>query len=181
MNRNRRLTKEELALWKQVTANVDRLVKGTLPAKPKPAEREDATPLPRIRHAPRMRQESTGQRPASLPPLDPHGPVNTDRRTFERLKRGKMPIESRLDLHGRTQLEAHDALDRFLTASAARGYRCVLIVTGKGVDGHGVLRQMVPRWLAEHDNRNKVITFCQAQPRHGGVGALYVLLKRRRA
>lgn len=107
--------------------------------------------------------------------------MNTDRRTFERLKRGKIAIERRLDLHGQTQLEAHDALDRFLVAAAARGLRCILIVTGKGVDGNGVLRQMMPRWLAEQGNREKIITYCTAQPQHGGVGALYVLLKRRRA
>ncbi len=180
MTKNRRLTKDELDLWKQVTANVDRIVRGTLPSKPRPTESQEPTSLPGIRHAARTQQERTEPRLVSHPPLDPSGPVNTDRRTFERLKRGKMPIESRLDLHGRTQLEAHDALDRFLAASAARGYRCVLIVTGKGVDGHGVLRQMVPRWFAEHDNRKKIITFCPAQPRHGGVGALYVLLKRHR-
>lgn len=113
-------------------------------------------------------------------PLDPTRPTGTDRRTWERLKRGQIPVERRLDLHGRTQAEAHGALDRFLAASSASGCRCVLIVTGKGTDGQGVLRQMVPRWLAEEGNRAKIITFSNAHPRHGGEGALYVLIKRRR-
>jgi DNA-nicking Smr family endonuclease len=63
----------------------------------------------------------------------------------------------------------------------AAGLRCVLVVTGKGGgEGRGVLRQMVPRWLGEASHRQYVLTFCPAQPRHGGDGALYVLLKRRR-
>ncbi len=91
-----------------------------------------------------------------------------------------MTIDGRLDLHGRTQIEAYDLLARFLALSIAKERRCVLIVTGKGPDGQGVLKQMVPKWLAEPDNRARVVTYCSAQARHGGGGALYVLLKRAR-
>lgn len=92
-----------------------------------------------------------------------------------------MTIERTLDLHGRTQTEAHLALDRFLAMAVAANLRCVLVVTGKGgTAGRGVLRQMVPRWLAEARHRRTVLTYCPAQPRHGGEGALYVLLRRGR-
>jgi len=98
------------------------------------------------------------------------------------MKRGRLPIEGRLDLHGHRQSEAHRELDAFLARAQVAGKRCVLIVTGKGVgkDEGGVLRRMVPRWLNEPANRARILAFDQAQPKDGGMGALYVLLKRRR-
>jgi DNA-nicking Smr family endonuclease len=89
-------------------------------------------------------------------------------------------IEQTLDLHGRTQADAHGALGRFLAGTQAAGCRCLLVVTGKGVESGGTLRHMVPRWLNEGPNLERVVAFCPAQPRHGGTGALYVLLRRRR-
>ena len=56
----------------------------------------------------------------------------------------------------------------------------MLVVTGKGLESGGTLRHMVPRWLNEEPNRARVLAFCPAQPRHGGGGALYVLIRRRR-
>jgi DNA-nicking Smr family endonuclease len=112
--------------------------------------------------------------------LDPHRPVGLDRRTWLRLKRGQVAIEQTLDLHGRTQDEAHRALARFLAAAQAAGCRCVLVVTGKGLGSGGTLRHMVPRWLNEGANRELIVAFTPAQARHGGSGALYVLLRRHR-
>lgn len=105
-----------------------------------------------------------------------------DRRKAERLRRGKLPIEATLDLHGLRQAEAHRRLERFLADSQAVGKRCVLVVTGKGVhkEEGGVLRANVPRWLNEAPNRSRVLSFDYAQQKHGGTGALYVLLRRRR-
>lgn len=92
-----------------------------------------------------------------------------------------MAIEGSLDLHGLTQDAAHTALWRFITGSAEQGRRCVLVITGKGNrDGIGVLRLQVPRWLNESTLRPLVLAFVGARPQHGGDGALYVLLKRRR-
>ncbi len=105
-----------------------------------------------------------------------------DRRNAERLKRGKMDIGATLDLHGMTQAQAHGALNRFIERSAAGGLRCVLVITGKGIakESGGVLRNQVPNWLNEPGNRERIIAFNYAQQGHGGTGALYVLLKRRR-
>ena len=105
-----------------------------------------------------------------------------DRRKAERLSRGKLPIEASLDLHGLRQAEAHRRLEVFLAESQAAGKRCVLVVTGKGLhkEEAGVLRSAVPRWLNEAPNRARVLSFDYAQPKHGGSGALYVLLRRRR-
>jgi DNA-nicking Smr family endonuclease len=104
-----------------------------------------------------------------------------DRATAERLKRGLRRIEARLDLHGMTQKEAHRALAEFLRASDEAGRRCLLVITGRGLgpDGPGILQSSVPRWLDEGAFRRRILTVVSAQPRHGGAGALYVLLRRR--
>jgi len=112
--------------------------------------------------------------------LDRHRPVDIDRRSWQRLKRGEITIDGRIDLHGLTQAQAHERLNGFIVAMQARGCRTVLVITGLGRSGDGILRHMVPRWLNEPDNRQRIVTFTQAQLKHGGAGALYVLLKRLR-
>jgi DNA-nicking Smr family endonuclease len=105
-----------------------------------------------------------------------------DRATAERLKRGLRAIEGRLDLHGMTQAEAHRALAEFVRTSSEAGRRCVLVITGRGLgtDGPGILKSSVPRWLGESGLRRQILAVAAAQPRHGGAGALYVLLRRGR-
>jgi DNA-nicking Smr family endonuclease len=88
-----------------------------------------------------------------------------------------MAIQGRIDLHGLTRDAAHARLQEFLAASYARGHRCLLIITGKGA---GVLRSEVRRILAEPPLSGIVLRFYPAQPRHGGDGAFYVLLRRAR-
>jgi DNA-nicking Smr family endonuclease len=112
----------------------------------------------------------------------PHEPTpGLDRRQALRLKRGQLEIEARLDLHGMTQAEAHRALSGFVARSHAAGKRTLLVVTGKGTrEGTGVLRAAVPRWLAEPALRDRVLATAPAQPRDGGSGALYILLRRAR-
>jgi DNA-nicking Smr family endonuclease len=116
------------------------------------------------------------------PELVPGRIAGVDKRLAERLRRGQLPIEASLDLHGSTQEAAHRQLDGFISAAAATGKRCVLVITGKGLwkEDAGVLREAVPRWLNEPANRARVLAITAAQPRHGGIGALYVLLKRKR-
>jgi DNA-nicking Smr family endonuclease len=100
-----------------------------------------------------------------------------------------LAIEARLDLHGLTQHEAHDHLGGFIRRAVAAGQRNVLVITGKGFKAPynqkggevGVLRQAVPRWLNEPDLRRHVVALRHAQPRDGGEGALYILLRRARA
>ena len=105
-----------------------------------------------------------------------------DRANAERLKRGRHPVEARLDLHGKTQVEAHRALAAFIHGSSGAGLRCVLVITGRGLgpSGPGVLRSAVPRWLEEAGLRQKILAMAPAQPRHGGAGAFYLLLRRQR-
>jgi DNA-nicking Smr family endonuclease len=105
-----------------------------------------------------------------------------DRANAERLKRGLHKIEARLDLHGMTQAEAHSALGVFIGASHDAGHRCVLVITGRGLspNGPGILKRSLPRWLEEPELRRQVLAIAPAQPHHGGVGATYLLLRRRR-
>jgi DNA-nicking Smr family endonuclease len=115
-----------------------------------------------------------------------------DKRTAERFRRGRMGIDARLDLHGHTQADAHRALHAFIRAAHGRGDRCVLVITGKGAPREreelgfmpdrdsGVLRRNVPRWLAETPVRGLVLGVENARTQHGGGGAYYVLLRRKR-
>lgn len=94
-----------------------------------------------------------------------------------------MAIDRRLDLHGMTEAAAHAALDRFVRHAWHEGVRVLLVITGKGSvrEGGGVLRRNLPRWLAAGENAPRVLRIEQAQLRHGGQGAYYVLLRRRRS
>ncbi|CAO3415412.1 Smr/MutS family protein [Azospirillum doebereinerae] len=118
----------------------------------------------------------------SLPPLTPGSTANIDRRTGDRFRRGELEIDGRIDLHGMTQAQAHNALAGFVHRAWNEGRRCVLVITGKGsfTGGAGVLRQAAPRWLGDPALRPMVLAIQPARPKDGGDGALYVLIKRRR-
>jgi len=183
-----RLPAEDAGLWHRATrdvaplsgrnAKLDRRRPGRAAPVPPPPSPSPAcgggpgggkagdAPAPALRRTP----------PAPLPPLDRFAGV--DRATAERLKRGRRPIEARLDLHGMTQAEAHRALAGFVTASRAAGRRCVLVITGHGRIGGGVLKTAVPRWLGEPELRQHVLAITPAQPKDGADGALYLLLRR---
>ncbi len=103
-----------------------------------------------------------------------------DKRTALRLKKGRMQVDARIDLHGHSVEAAHRRLNSFVLSSSKAGYRCVLVVTGKGDKGMGVIKQSVPNWLNDIPLRGKILSFTHAQPNDGGQGALYVLLKRTR-
>jgi DNA-nicking Smr family endonuclease len=111
--------------------------------------------------------------------------------TEERLKKGLLEPQARIDLHGMTQEAAHRTLFAFLATAHARGHRLVLVVTGKGnprkdesaswmMSPHGVLKQMVPRWLNEAGLAALIASTKPAHVRHGGDGALYVYLRKNR-
>ena len=103
-----------------------------------------------------------------------------------------MPIDGRIDLHGRNQEQAHRLLEEFVLSSHARGKRCLLVITGKGKGGltaqeayahdlqPGILKQKVPQWLSMPPLGSIILKTYPAVPRDGGGGALYVYLKRAR-
>jgi DNA-nicking Smr family endonuclease len=177
--RARRLSADEHGLWKEVTGAIK-------PLKPRPAIE---SPVPRESDPPDEHAAPAPgiAAPAKMPAAPPLVPL--DRRLRQRLAKGSERIDRRLDLHGLTQREAHDALGRFLRAAQAEGAKVVLVVTGKGgraadrdpVVERGVLRRLVPQWLHAPEFRNLVVGFDAAHVGHGGAGALYVRLRRRRA
>jgi DNA-nicking Smr family endonuclease len=133
-------------------------------------------------------------KPASSPPPPLTG---LDRRTSQRLARGQIEAEATFDLHGHARQEARGLLLGFLGRGRARGLRCVLVITGKGENPFtrhtlhsarfhdapehtGVLRSALPGWLAEPEFRALVAGFQPAHPRHGGGGAFYVWLRKKR-
>jgi len=112
------------------------------------------------------------------------GKGGIDKRTDAKLRRGKLPIQAKLDLHGMRQNEAYSALTGFINGAYHQQKRVVLIITGKGyrsVEAGGILRRLVPIWLGEDPFKDKILSFHTAQPRDGGEGALYVLLRRDRS
>ena len=165
-------TPADHALWQEAVRGVRPLQPGRRAGSepPRPAG-SDVEPRP-------VRQPAATS--PRLPSLDSFAGI--DRATAERLKRGLLAIDARLDLHGMTQAEAHRALSAFIAASREGGRRCVLVITGRGLgqSGPGVLKSSVPRWLEEPQLRRQILAIAPAQPHHGGAGATYLLLRRRR-
>lgn len=175
------VTRAEALLWRAVLADVTPLPgrqpppEDAQPAVP-PATAASSAASPAAPDASRL-----PARPAQSPELRHGHTAGIDRRTADRLKRGEMVIDGRIDLHGLTQEAAHVALNGFIARSHALGRRCLLVITGKGLrEGTGVLRAAVPRWLNERPLRGAILAFSHARPQDGGEGALYVLLKRQR-
>lgn len=99
------------------------------------------------------------------------------RRVVQRLKQGEYAIAQTLDLHGCTTAEAEPRLFRFLSRALNYGDECVSIIHGKGlhsIESGSILKQFTTDYLRK---QSVVKAFCSAQPRHGGTGAVYVLLQ----
>jgi DNA-nicking Smr family endonuclease len=128
----------------------------------------------------------TGATPRA--PAAPGGGL--DGNTEDRLRRGLIAPDGRLDLHGMTEASAYRALHAYLGRAHKDGRRLVLVITGKGnpkrddapwmQSPHGVLKQMVPRWLKERPLAVLIAAVGPAHRRHGGEGALYVYLRKAR-
>ena len=182
--KGRRLSSEEQVLWDGVARSVKPNRKR---AKPPTVAVEPAV---ETKSPPKFAGKKSAIKPPSPPPAQPvekqkRAPSLSplERRLKQKIARGNRAIDGRLDLHGHTQSEAHDSLLRFLRMSQARGGSVVLVITGKGGRGdgdRGVLKRAVPQWLALPEFREMVIGFDDAAVGHGGTGALYVRLRKRR-
>ena len=166
------LSDEDRALFRAAMAGVKR------------QRPEAAAPPPRALPPlqPKARGPKTAPQPKTrLPALAPGSSAGTDASTIRKLTRGQIRPEAVLDLHGHTLARGHAALHGFIARAQARGLRCVIVVTGRGAQDGPSLRAEVPRWLNEPGLRGMILGFSAAQPRDGGAGALYLLLKRARA
>ena len=101
-----------------------------------------------------------------------------EERTTKNLGRGRQQVDARIDLHGMTQDRARFALLDFLQMAQQANHRIVLVITGKGDQGRGVLRQNVPRWLSLPVFSQLVNGYRESQSAHGGEGALYVRIRK---
>lgn len=107
----------------------------------------------------------------------------TDSKIFQKLKQGAFSYESHIDLHGMNSEQAFDNLLFFIRESFLQGKRCVLAVTGRGKNspgGHSVLKREIQEWLTRDPFRRVMLAFCTAQPKDGGAGALYILLRKQK-
>lgn len=189
--RPRGLSAEDEALWEKVVAKATPLAKKrsklALPERvnPKPPPAPTATPDFTLRP---FKVGETAQ-PRQIAPARIPAPA-MDHKAYTRLKRGKLKPEARIDLHGLTLAQAHPRLDGFIQSAHASGKRLVLVITGKGRSGRddggpipshpGALRRQVPDWLARPPLGALVLQVTPANIRHGGDGAYYVYLRRRR-
>lgn len=177
--KGKRLTQEDLELWQGVLRSVKPMRRRVMPAE---------TGEVALKEPPSRKPAARPLSPAAIPvkPAPSKGPpaiAPIEKRLKQKLARGGKTIDARLDLHGHSQAEAHDALFRFLRRTQSRGGRVALVITGKGGRdsgglGGGVLRRSVPMWLALPEFRALVIGFDAAAPAHGGDGALYVRIRR---
>jgi DNA-nicking Smr family endonuclease len=171
-HRGQRLSDDDRVLWNLV-ARTAKPLKGTtavdsaeLPAQAKPVTSQPAPATPGPVDAPKKKLQ--------------HISHALDEPTLDKLAKGRLPIEGRVDLHGLTQDEAYSLLFSFLHRAHAGGVRYVLVITGKGSSsgGDGVLRRAVPAWLSTPAFRPLVSSHDHAARNHGGSGALYVRLRR---
>ena len=195
------LSDEERALWEHTTSNLRPLKqkKGRVHVgHERPTEQVKRGSTQALRPSSKRTAEHPPPKPLTPPAPPKSAPplYQLDRRKARKISSGRIEIEGRIDLHGMRQSQAHTALRRFLLNAQAKGRRWVLVITGKGTaprvnpevgdyaglrdDERGVLKRNVPRWLTEPELRAIVISFSPASARHGGEGALYVQLRKRR-
>jgi DNA-nicking Smr family endonuclease len=177
----RRLSPEEQALWDHVTAAVAPRRKRALA---KPAE----APLVKAATPPAARRKVMSVKPEPVPEAkttfksepDPFAPPRLDGKRSQQFLKGQLEIDGRIDLHGLTLELAHKALAGYLMQARGRGHRMVLVITGKGAGKGGALKRLVPMWLSGPPFDTLLAGLSTAQPRHGGEGALYLYLRRKR-
>ncbi len=185
------LTSEDRRIWARVSGSVTppktrkaaRVTPGAiLPDEPLKPETIKAAPrLPQTikpKRSTKIRAAAT-EPPKAATAAPRSVPEELEPRRQRRLSRERDPIEASIDLHGFGRFEAEDQLRAFLTSSQARGLRAVLVVTGQGRRGGGVIRASIHEWLQGHALRGVVSGFAMAHRRHGGDGAIYVTLKKR--
>ncbi len=193
--RKRPLSDDDRRLWQRLTERVDplhperkKLAPAIFPPKKTAPKSEPPAPIKPFRigektqTAPPRPQPSVDDTAAKVSP-------NMDKRNFQRLLKGRKEIDVTLDLHGMTAEQARQRLILSLHQAHARDARLVLVITGKGKRTHidefnrprsGVLRESLPDWLRSGALSGIVLQVTQAHPKHGGKGAFYVYLRRRR-
>ena len=168
----RRLRPDELRLWSAVASSVRPFAGRSAPVVP-----DDPASAAKVPAAKPLSATARRSSPAQQKALGALHYIEPNRE--RRISIGREEIGGRLDLHGMDQAQAHAALTGFVTRAYDEGHRAVLVITGRGRMGGGVLRLRTPDWLADGSLRRMVAGVSRAHQRHGGDGALYVALKRK--
>jgi DNA-nicking Smr family endonuclease len=177
----RRLTPEEQALWNRVAQTVRPMARRALI---QTAEKGgEVTPVVPVSKAIKMRQSS----PVLLPPKPVRRPVDVlDSNWERRIAKGAISPDSTIDLHGHSLDAAHRRLETALSSALLKGARVLLVVTGKprataligGERVRGAIRAEIGHWLGSSAHADAIASVRTAHPRHGGNGAIYVILRR---
>ncbi len=177
------LNEEDLDLWKEMTRDVKLLDGKTYQAPSGISSHRSKNAINPVQQS--KPQKHQNSKVGALPHSH-----DLDHQTLKRLKRGNIPIEGKIDLHGMNQPQARKKLIEFILHAHNTKKRCVLVITGKGNTGRvsnnwldqkpGILKRKVPDWLYEAELNSIVLKAVQAQPKDGGSGALYVYLRRMR-
>ncbi|MES2834236.1 MAG: Smr/MutS family protein [Pseudomonadota bacterium] len=181
MGRRGDLSPDDTHIWTVVTDTVSPRKRAKAPrvAEAGPI----GEPVPRSGAATSKRPTAGAPAPApspSAPVARPrHAPEVLEPRRQRRLARERDPIEATFDLHGFGRFDAEDRLRAFLGGSQARGLKAVLVITGQGRRGGGVIRASIHEWLQSPVLRGVVSGFAMAHRRHGGDGAIYITLKQK--
>ncbi|MEM9740307.1 MAG: Smr/MutS family protein [Pseudomonadota bacterium] len=170
----RKLTPTEQRGWARVTQSI-RPLNGVQIQAPEQADLESE--IESLKAAPKHGVRAPIRTEPSKPVSRPAIPAALRDRE-RRVRRGQLEIDAYIDLHGLTQSQADRRLPAFLLNQRRNGARCVLVITGKGRGGEGILRRNFLDWLTSGRASDQVSGYATAHIRHGGSGAFYVFLRR---
>lgn len=174
--------------WARLTASANPLTGETrnrhLPTRAeKKSSPAKTTPPLKTKSTPPAHSPSEPRAPSTAPPVGrkPTPQDDLQLRTRRRLSRGTIALDGKIDLHGLTLAEAEAALAGFVKRAQSQHQIWLLVVTGKGARGEGKLRRALPEWLDRGALAGRVVEYGPAAPNHGGGGAFYLRLRRRKA
>jgi DNA-nicking Smr family endonuclease len=174
--------------WARLTASANPLTGETrnrhLPTRAeKKSSPAKTTPPLKTKSTPPAHSPSEPRAPSTAPPggRKPTPQDDLQLRTRRRLSRGTIALDGKIDLHGLTLAEAEAALAGFVKRAQSQHQIWLLVVTGKGARGEGKLRRALPEWLDRGALAGRVVEYGPAAPNHGGGGAFYLRLRRRKA
>lgn len=203
-DKNDKLTEQDLALWRDATRNITSQSDRKSLHKQKKETTKAGFSLPSDMELWHTYIEegkiSSKDKPPALAPEEeaPHkissvkpkykkllanNNSDLDKRSFEKLRKGRIHLDDYYDFHGISLIEAKFKLNQLIDMWYENGKRCVLLITGKGKRSpkeNETIRQNIGHWLNEYEIRPKILAFTKAQPKDGGEGAFYILLRRKK-
>lgn len=178
MSQHNTFSDEDIQLWRELTKSVTKTAQPEEPPQ-KPLYIDEVKPRVNYQNIPNIYQ---------LDELRVNQLDNIDGSLAKRFRRCELPIEAKLDLHGKKENEAFAAVEEFIRSAYLQNKRCVIIITGKGLNPdeqdifstRGKLKERTPQWLNSAELRPLILGFIHPNERLGGSGALYILLRKKK-